>query len=142
MEIIELCIGIIVVPTIPQGVDLGHGTGCLLDLAIGVIAVAGDLGSAAVDQIRHVTLKIGNVVIGLRAGHAVGVGQRIGGSLGVVGKVQNLCCDSSVHGSCGNRLPQKPSAGVDIAVLLRDGRFQNTFTAAAGAAGGFSIVFP
>ena len=108
----ELCIGIIVVPTVSQGVDLGHGTGCLLDLAIGVIAVAGDLGSAAVDQIRHVTLKIGNVVIGHRAGRTVGVGQGVGGSLGVVGKVQNLCCDSSVCSSCGNRLPQQFSTGV------------------------------
>ena len=127
MEIIELCVGIIVVPTVPQGIDLGHGTGCLLDLAVGVIAVAGDHRSAAVDQIRHISLKVGNVVIGHRTGRAVGIGQRVGGSLGVVGEIQNFRCDSSVCGSCGNRLPQKPSASVDIAVFLRDRGFHDTY---------------
>ena len=135
MEIIELCVGIIVVPTVPQGIDLGHGTGCLLDLAVGVIAVAGDHRSAAVDQIRHISLKVGNVVIGHRTGRAVGIGQRVGGSLGVVGEIQNFRCDSSVCGSCGNRLPQKPSPSVDVAVFLRNSRFQNTLTAAAGGGG-------
>ena len=127
LEIIELRVGIIVVSPVPQGIDLGHAASCLLDLAVGVIAVAGDLGSAAVDQIRHISLEIGDVIVGCRAGRAVGVGQRIGGSLGVVGKVQNLCCDSSVCGSCGNRLPQKPSASVDIAVFLRDRGFHDTY---------------
>ena len=64
------------------------------------------------DALRHVPLEVGDVVIGCWAGRAIGVGQRIGGSLGVVGKVQNLCCDSSVCSSCGNRLPQQFSTGV------------------------------
>ncbi len=127
LEIIEIRVGIIVVPTVPQRVDFRHAAGCLLDLAIGVIAVAGDLGSAAVDQIRHISLEIGDVIVGCRAGRAVGVGQRIGGSLGVVGKIQNLCCDSPVCSSCGNRLPQKPSASIDVAVLLRDRGFHDTY---------------
>ena len=52
---------------------MGHAASCLLDLAVGVIAVAGDLGSAAVDQIRHISLEIGDVIVGCRAGRAVGV---------------------------------------------------------------------
>ena len=127
LQIVKPGFGIVVVSPVPQGIDLGHAASCLLDLAVGVIAVAGDLGSAAVDQIRHISLEIGDVIVGCRAGRAVGVGQRIGGSLGVVGKVQNLCCDSSVCGSCGNRLPQKPSASVDIAVFLRDRGFHDTY---------------
>ena len=142
MQVIEFRICIIVVSTIPQRVDFRHAAGCLLDLAVGVIAVGCCFLPSAIYKLRHVPLEVGDVVIGCWAGGTVGVSERIGCPLGIVGKVQNLCCDSSVHGSCGNRLPQKPSAGVDIAVLLRDGRFQNTFTAAAGAAGGFSIVFP
>ena len=127
LQIVKPGFGIVIVSTIPQGIDLGHGTGCLLDLAVGVIAVAGDHRSAAVDQIRHISLKVGNVVIGHRTGRAVGIGQRVGGSLGVVGEIQNFRCDSSVCGSCGNRLPQKPSASVDIAVFLRDRGFHDTY---------------
>lgn len=111
---------------------MGHGAGTVGDFAIGIILVGCDLGSAAVDQIRHITLEIGDVVIGHRTGRAVGVGQGIGGSLGVVGKVQNLRCDTSICCCGGNCLPQQFSAGVDIAMLLGDGGFQNTLTAAAG----------
>ena len=101
-------------------------------MTIGIIAIRSLRFSGAVNEPHHIALQICDVIIGNRAGRAVGVGQRIGGSLGVVGKIQNLRCDSSVCSSCGNRLPQKPSPGVDIAVFLRDGGFQNTFTAAAG----------
>ena len=93
-------------------------------MAVGVIAVAGDLGSAVVNQIHHIALEVDNVVVNNRTGRAVGVGQRVGSSLGVVGKIKNLCADCSVCRCGGDCLPQEPSAGVDVVVALRDGADQ------------------
>ena len=99
-------------PTVPQGIGLCHGTSGAHNFTVGVIAVGCCFLPSAIYKLRHVPLEVGDVVIGCWAGRAIGVGQRIGGSLGVVGKVQNLCCDSSVCSSCGNRLPQQFSTGV------------------------------
>ena len=56
--------------------------------------------------------------------------------MGIVGKVQNLCGDGSVRCRGGNGLPQEPSAGIDVAVLLRDGADQSHGWA-AGCGGNF-----
>ena len=126
LEIVELGVGIVVVPTVPQGVDFRDFTVRLQRLAVGVIAVAGFGCFSAVNEPHYISLQIGDVVVGHWAGGAVGVGQGIRGSLGIVGKVQNLRRNSSVCSCCGNRFPQKPSACVDIAMRLCDGEFQIT----------------
>lgn len=81
-------------------------------------------------------MEVGDVVIGCWAGGTVGVSERIGRPWGIVGKVQNLCGDGSVRCCGGNGLPQEPSAGIDVAVLLRDGADQYHGWA-AGCGGNF-----
>ena len=73
LQIVKLCIRIVVIPTIPQGIHIRHGTRDILGFAVWVVMIAGHLVSRAVDQLGYIPLSVGNVVIGNWADGTVGV---------------------------------------------------------------------
>ena len=89
--------------------------------------------SRAVNQLHHIPLEIGDVIIGLCRAGTGGVGQGIWGPLGVVGEVQDFCGGRSILCGCGDSLPKQSAAGIEITVFFRDGRHQNPLVDAAGA---------
>ena len=62
--IVEFCLGVVVVASVPQRVNAGHIAGRGEELAPGVVGVGGDAGSAAVQNAHDVALQVGQVVVG------------------------------------------------------------------------------
>lgn len=120
MEVIEACLGILIVPPVAQRIDLRHGAAGTQDLAEGIVEIRCHLVAAAVYQIHHVALQIRNVIID-GAGRVYGVGQGVWGATLVIPEIQNLC--GTVP---RDRLPQQLPAGVDIAVLFCGGSLGNS----------------
>ena len=56
LEIIEAGFGVVVVAPVAEGIDLCHGAGGVGELTPGVVGVAGNQGSAFVEQTKNVTL--------------------------------------------------------------------------------------
>ena len=80
MQIIEASLGIVIVATVTQGVHSCQGAGCGEDFAIGVVGVRSNGVSSGVNQVEHVTLGVGDVVI---LGAVVGQAERV--AAGIVG---------------------------------------------------------
>ena len=104
-----------------------------MGFAVWVVMIAGHLVSRAVDQLHHIPLEIGDVIIGLCRAGTGGVGQGIWGPLGIICEVQDFCGDRSILRGCGDGLPKQSAAGIEITVFFRDGRHQNPLVDAAGA---------
>ena len=103
--------------------------------------IVGYLVSRAVNQLRYISLEVGDVIISLRRSGAAGVGQGVWDLLGVVGEVQNFRGDRSILCGFGNGLPEQSAASVEIAVFLRNRRHQNPLVDTTGAAGFLQAVF-
>ena len=108
LQVVEAGLAVVVVATIPQWVDFRHGAGSGQDFAIGIIRVCRYLVAIAIDQVHHIPLEVGDVVVGSGGGTVV-VNQGIGIPYVVIPEVQGLC---------GTALPQQHAAGIDIAVFL------------------------
>ena len=77
LQVVEPCLGVVVVAAIPQRVDFRHGAGSGQDFAIGIIRVCRYLVAIAIDQVHHIPLQVGDVVVGSGGGTVV-VNQGIG----------------------------------------------------------------
>ena len=64
LEVVEAGFGVVVVASVAERVDLCHGAGGVGNLTPGVVGVAGNQGSAFIEQTKNVTLQVQNVVIG------------------------------------------------------------------------------
>ena len=62
--IIESSLGVVVIASVPQGVDAGQIAGGGEELAPGVVGVGGDGGSAGVEDAGYIALQVGQVVVG------------------------------------------------------------------------------
>ena len=102
MEVIEAGFSIVVVAAVAQGVDLRQGAFCGNDLAVGVVFVAGDNISVGIDDLHHIALQVGDVVIG-----GAVVLYRIGNAAGIVEEIEGVAAVG---------LPQQLAAGVVISV--------------------------
>ena len=102
LQIIKFRFAVVVVATVAQWVNLGHGAGSGENLAVGVVGIAGNGVSAGIDQAKDIALEVGNVVIGSAV-----VIQRIGASGVIIEEVQN------VGSPC---FPEQVAAGVEVVV--------------------------
>ena len=125
LEVVEPCFGIVVIAAILQGIDRSHFAGCSEDLTIGIISVGSSFCTICIHQIRHIALKVRDIIVNRRVG-AVIVNQRIGCSGVVIAEIQRLACPIRLNG-----FPQQLSAGIDVAMRLGDGFLQNTLRCAA-----------
>ena len=98
LQIVPACFGVVVVPTIAQGVnilDINSRRGricCGEDFAPGVVGVLGADGAVGVDELYDIALQVQNVVVGQPAFAAVGgIAERIGSAVGVVDELQDGC---------------------------------------------------
>ena len=103
--------------------------------------IVGYLVPCAVNQLRYISLEVGDVIISLRRSRAAGVGQGVWDLLGVVGEVQHFRGDRSILCGFGNGFPEQSAASVEIAVFLRNRRHQNPLVDTTGAAGFLQAVF-
>ena len=117
LEIVEAGFGVVIVATVTQGVDLSHCTRSVNYLAVGVIVIGSYLRARSINQIHHVTLKVGNVII-CRCCRAVVVDQAVRISSVIVNKIKR-----SGRFALGDRLPQQLSPSVDVLVSFRYGFF-------------------
>ena len=134
LEVVEAGFIVLIVATIPQGVDLRHSAGRGQHLAVGVVGIRRHPVAVAVHQVHHITLEIRDVIVGGSGGTVV-VNQGIGEASIVIPEIQGFGCAVA-----GNGLPQQLPTGVDVAVLLGDGGFQNAAGRAAGGSGGSLIL--
>ena len=110
LEIIEACFGIVIVAAVAERVDLSHAAGCRDDFSVGVIVICRDLIAGGINQIHHVALEIGNVIIG-RCCRTVAIDQAVRHTDVVVVEVQRF-------GDCAVRdcFPQQFAQSIDILV--------------------------
>ena len=97
-----------------MGFKVGECAGLGEGGAVGVVAVAGDGFAGGIDQVDHVALQVQDIVIGLRAGRAPGLGrqvQHVGPSVEIVQEVQGI-----VRPVLAVVLPQKLPRAVGVAV--------------------------
>ena len=104
LQVIKSRLAVVVVPTVPQGIGVGHRASGGGDVAVGIVGVGGyDGATDAVHQVYDIALEVGDVeVLGAVVGHAVG------GTVGIVSKV---------YGGTSVGLPQQLVIGIDIGVL-------------------------
>ena len=103
LQVVKATLGIKIVPSIAQGISRGHGAGAGNQVAVGIVAVLGDVGAAAVHNPHHVTLQIGDVVV-----EGSVVLQRIGSAVGIVEEVQGVAAVG---------FPEQFAAGIVIGML-------------------------
>ena len=122
LQIIEARVGIVVVASIAQGIQVGDvvcicNTVAVLignaeNFAPGVVAVPGHDGSVFIQEHENISLEIQHIVVCLRSGGAVGIDQGIGGAVGVVEEIQHL---GGVH-AVGDGIPYHLAVLGDIVV--------------------------
>ena len=100
LQVIEATFGVVVITTVTQGVDTYQRAGCGEDFAVGIVDVGCNNSSGGVNQVEHVTLGVGDVVI---LGAVVGQGEGV--SVGIVGKIKGIVSIS---------LPEQLSASVVV----------------------------
>ena len=71
LQIVELSIRIVVIPTIPQRIHIRHAAGDILGLAVWVVMIVGHFMSRTIDQLCDIPLEVGDIVIGNGTGGAV-----------------------------------------------------------------------
>ena len=80
MQVIEASLAVVIVATVTQGVDTCQRAGCGEDFAVGIVGVGCYNSSGGVNQVEHIALGVGDVVI---LGAVVGQGEGV--SVGIVG---------------------------------------------------------
>ena len=98
LQVIEASFAIVIVATIAQGVDTCQGAGCGEDFAVGIVGVGCNRVSSGVNQVEHIALGVGDVVI---LGAVVGQAERVAGC--IVGKIKDIVSIS---------LPEQSAASV------------------------------
>lgn len=105
LEIVEACLGIEVITTVTQGVDLCKAAGCAQDIAPGVIAVLGIDRAALIIELYYVALRIGYIMEGVIARDA-GIPILPHGKWVPVLVVQEIqAADKCASGSVGHSFP-------------------------------------
>lgn len=85
LQVVHFQFCIVVIATIAQGVDLGHGAGCGEDIAVGIIRIGCNCGTGSIHQIHYIALQVGDVIVGSTV-----VLQGIGVSVCIIGEIQDI----------------------------------------------------
>lgn len=102
LEVIEPGLGIVVVATVAQRVDLRHGASGRDYLAVGVIIVGGDDVSTAVNEVHHIALQVGHIVVQ--------------GAIMLEGKGSTVIVVEEVQSVAAISFPQQLATGIDVIV--------------------------
>ena len=85
LQVVKAALGIKIVPSVAQGIVCGHGAGTGNQIAVGIVAVFGNVGAAAVHDPHHIALEVCDVIV-----EGSIVFQRIRCSGGIVEEVQSV----------------------------------------------------
>ena len=125
LEIVQLRLRIVVVTTVPKGVDVSHRSSSRQNLAKRIVRIGRHPISLCVYQIHYIALKVRDIVVNGCVGTVI-INQRIGCSGVVIAEIQRLACPIRLDG-----FPQQFPTGIDVAVRLGDGFLQNALRCAA-----------